>query len=98
MKGDGIKNAIIESVTGYRDDTILLGLKYNECQGQGCKVPKVELVGKILHIVEVDDRNELINKAVRVKVDNGLVKQIGNIINNKWVVLYKDFIKGGENA
>lgn len=50
-------------------------------------------IKRVFDICEVDNYKDLIGKAIRVKIEDGLIKAIGNIINDDWFEPRIDFKK-----
>jgi len=88
-----IFNARIEyAFLGFEDHNIftcMIGLKIDGCQqgfgGYDLRNKECSLfLGRILEVVGVREWKDLQGKYCRAKRDNGLIVEIGHIIDDKW--------------
>lgn len=72
--------------------TFYIDVRYDGCSYQGfggydLRGPKTgKLIEKILTTLEVDDWSKLKGQAVRVRIENGLIRAMGHFLENKWIV------------
>ena len=90
----GNRNARIKStMLGLEDHgcfTLMLNLDYGGAmQGAGWYIPGakkgIEAIEEILHVVGVNTWEEIPGKYIRVKRDAGVVKAIGNMLEERWM-------------
>jgi len=87
-----IKNAKIESTQLGKEDhgipTCFITLDYGSA-GQGfggydLRYYGIEMIIRILEVVDVEKWEDLVGKYVRVKIEDGLIQAIGHITKDSW--------------
>ena len=91
--GDGVKNArIIDTFLGIEDHGIfVMQLTVEQLDGHQAfqrvvsrKNNLVGILGELYRAVGVESWEQLKGKLVRVKVDDGFIRQVGHIIEERW--------------
>ena len=106
-----IKNATIESTyLGYSGDVLIgrinvvhegFARNFGGYTLYNPNWPDQDFTGKFIHyclrIADVKDWNELINRPIRIRIEDGRIVAIGHYMEDKWFEPIKDLVRGNTN-